>query len=53
MAGDIGKHLVAVARYMDRTEDTNNNPDDNNESADPPFIRFNNMATSAVTAPRD
>ena len=52
--GDIGMHLVAVVRYMDRTEDEDNN-DANHDYTDPTAttyaIRFNNMAASAVTAP--
>ena len=46
---DIGMHLVARAMYMDRTEDENNT----DEVATVPgegAIRFNNMATSEVTA---
>ena len=31
-AGDIGDHLVAVARYMDRTEDTDNALDANDDA---------------------
>ena len=55
-ADDIGKQLVAVARYMDRTEDTDNVADaddaaapDNAEEAD--FDRFDNIAVSPTTAP--
>ena len=54
VAGDIGKHLVAVVRYMDRTEDEDNVPDNQDytdSTADTYAVRFNNMATSAVTAP--
>ena len=48
-AGDIGKHLVAAASYMDRTEDTDNNA----ATPDPitNLIRFDNMAQSMPTAP--
>ena len=49
MPGDIGKHLVAVARYMDRTEDEDN--DDGTPTDVAEFIRFDNSATSAPTAP--
>ena len=48
-AGDIGKHLVAVASYMDRTEDENNNDVDNTAAL--MFIRFNNRAQSDLSAP--
>ena len=44
-ADDIGKRLVAVARYIDRTEDTDNTLDTNDNpvpdgTAAPDFIRF-------------
>ena len=54
VAGDIGKHLLAVVRYMDRTEDEDNIPDNQDytdSTADTYATRFDNMATSAVTAP--
>ena len=44
VAGDIGMHLVAVVRYMDRTED------EDNDSTNALGVRFDNMARSAVTA---
>ena len=46
-AGDIGKHLVAVASYMDRTEDEDNNAENNTGAG---FIRFANRAESTATA---
>ena len=50
-AGDIGKHLVARATYMDRTEDEDNsdNPADLTTFGEG-GVRFNNTSTSAVTA---
>ena len=50
-AGDIGKHLVARATYMDRTEDEDNsdNPTDLTTFGEG-GVRFNNTSTSAVTA---
>ena len=50
-AGDIGKHLVARAMYMDRTEDEDNTVSADTDVPGYMMIRFNNMATSAVTAP--
>ena len=54
VAGDIGRHLVATATYMDRTEDEDNNVD-NNEYVDANndgvvTVRFANTAQSVVTA---
>ena len=58
VAGDIGMNLVAVARYMDRTEDEDNDPTMPAVSTAPldgptgyMGIRFHNRAISAVTAP--
>ena len=48
-SGNIGMHLVAVARYMDRTEDEDND-DTSNVNATPPFVRFANTTVSAATA---
>ena len=48
VAGDIGKHLVAVASYMDRTEDEDNDADTPSDIAD--FVRFANTAQSVATA---
>ena len=45
-AGDIGKHLVAVASYMDRTEDENNNDVDNTAAL--MFIRFNTTVADLI-----
>ena len=53
-SGDIGMQLVAVARYVDRTEDTDNAADSNNTPGNPTgpdFTRFDNIAVSATTAP--
>ena len=48
-ADDIGMHLVARAMYMDRTEDENNT-DEVDTVPGEGAIRFNNTATSEVTA---
>ena len=47
-SGDIDKYLVAQAAYMDRTEDTDN--DFTAVQIRAGFIRFDNLATSLVTA---
>ena len=50
-SSDIGSHLVAVARYMDRTEDEDNSDPDIDATV-PGFgnVRFANRAFSAATA---
>ena len=48
--GDIGKHLVAVANYMDRTEDEDNTPQTTVDEI-AAFIRFANRAQSDLSAP--
>ena len=49
--GDIGMHLVAVATYMDRTEDEDNTAETDEEVPGYIMIRFNNRAISMATAP--
>ena len=50
-AGDIGMHLVAVATYMDRTEDEDNTAETGEDVPGYMMIRFNNRAISMATAP--
>ena len=50
-SGDITKHLLAVATYMDRTEDEDNDSTNNTPAPGYMGIRFNNMAMSDPTAP--
>ena len=49
-AAHIDKYLVARASYMDRTEDTENDFTTAGLPTRENFIRFDNMATSTVTA---
>ena len=50
-SGDITKHLLAVATYMDRTEDEDNDTTNNDPAPGYMNVRFNNMAMSGPTAP--
>ena len=50
-SGDITKHLLAVATYMDRTEDEDNTAETGTDVPGYMMIRFNNMAMSDPTAP--